>query len=161
MPVENNSGKNTGKPESEYVLELISGAFPGGSGEYHKLYLFNDLARGDSNWRFLIVTRVAGDGRIELEAFSYAIGDQGNLTRKLESRKARIPPDKLGEVIDSLILRWDEPECDYRAINLSGFQEAESKLEFLQQALGEVNNDSIILQRRAEDDLQSGKGDQV
>lgn len=160
MIAENNSGKNTGKPESEYVLDLISGAFPGGSGEYHKLYLFNDLVRGDSNWRFLIVTRVAGDGRIELEAFSYAIDDQGNLTRKLESRKARIPPEKLGEVIDSLILRWDEPECDYRTVNLSGFQEAESKLEFLRQALGEVKDDSIIKQR-AENDVQSGESDQV
>jgi hypothetical protein len=63
-------------------------------------------------------------------------------------------------VIDSLILRWDEPECDYRTVNLSGFQEAESKLEFLRQALGEVKDDSIII-RGAEDDVQSGESDQV
>ena len=65
-------------------------------------------------------TRRADDGRLELAAYSYEIDQQGNLSKKLESRKARLPDDKLDEVLDGLILRTDELENDFREVDLQG-----------------------------------------
>ncbi len=136
MTAENAAGKNNPALTSEHILEVISSAFDPQEVEYHKLFLFDRLTRGERNWHFLIVTRRAQDGRLELAAFSYELGPHGELQTKLESRKARIPAERLSEVIDSLLIRLDEIDCEFREISLAGLEQAPSKLEYLRNLLG-------------------------
>jgi len=130
------SEKKYPAPGSEHILEVISSAFSGQEIEYHKLFLFDRLTRGEKNWHFLIVTRNAGQGRLELAAFSYQLGPHGELQTTLESRKARIPARSLAEVIDSLLIRLDEIDIDFREISLAHLGQAPSKLEYLRLLLG-------------------------
>ncbi|HUU30435.1 MAG TPA: hypothetical protein VM123_21740 [archaeon] len=158
MNLENPAEKHTVRSEYAYIREMISGAFASRVERFHKLYLFSKLTRGEKNWRFLIVTRAAEDGRLELAAFSYEVGEEeGVLRKKLESRKARIPPEKLSEVIDKLVLRIDEQDCEYRVIDLSAFTDRESQFEFLRQTLEEGSNVTES-GPEAHDSLQPGEG---
>jgi len=128
VKIDNSFAKGSSAPVYEHLLEVLSEAFETGEVNYYKLFLFNNLKRGEKTWHFLIVTRNSEDGRLELAAFSYEIGKEGKLNKKLESRRARIPRERLAEVIDSLLVRIDEPECDYREIDLSRFADRESQL---------------------------------
>ncbi|MEA1996837.1 MAG: hypothetical protein U9N45_04335 [Gemmatimonadota bacterium] len=136
--MEEKSEKLPCRPECEKILELVSGAFAAGSGKYHRLYLFDNLTRGGKVWHFLIVTSEAYEGGLELAAFSFEVCGDGSRTvrEKLESRRARLPVERLPEVIDSLIIRFDEADCDYREYDLSGFRDRRAQLDYLRQALG-------------------------
>ena len=157
MTEEISAAKSNPVPAIEQILQVISSAFAGQEVEYHKLFLFDRLERGGKNWHFLIVTRRSLDGRLELAAFSYEIGPSGELQTKLESRRARIPVERLAEVIDSLMIRLDEIDCQFREISLAGFEQTLSKLEYLKSLLGEEHDDSKAGEKRA-DDLQPGQG---
>lgn len=157
MTVENAAGKNNPAPAGEHILAVISGAFGQQEVEYHKLFLFDRLTKGDRNWHFLIVTRRAEDGRLELAAFSYELGPNGELQTKLESRKARIPAERLAEVIDSLLIRLDEIDNEFRELSLAGLEQVPSKLEYLRDLLGEKPDESKTGEYGAED-LQPGQG---
>jgi hypothetical protein len=123
------------------VLEIISSAWPEEEVDYHKLFLFDRIRRGDREWGFLVVTRSTGAGRLELAAFSFATSRDGKLTTRLESRKARIPADRLAEVVEGVLLRLDEFECDYREYSLAGFAKAPSRLDFLRRLFGEEQSE--------------------
>ncbi len=113
-------GRRLGRDEVERVLELVAAAFPEEEPPLHRVYLFDRLELGELRWRFMIVTRGPREQRLELAAFSCALDERGALSRKLESRKASIPPERLGEVIEALLYRFDEPDCgDYRLIELA------------------------------------------
>jgi hypothetical protein len=128
--------KNTEPRYPRHILEIIREAFNFAPGEsYHTLFLFPVLEQDESKWGFLIVTRRAGDGRLELAAYSYEIDEQGNLSKKLESRKARLPEDKLDEVLDGLILRMDELDSDFREVDLQGLGDCQAQLEYLEKLL--------------------------
>ena len=157
MTSENTAGKNNPAPAGEHILEVITGAFGIQEVEYYKLFLFDRLSKGERNWYFLIVTRRARDGRIELAAFSYDLGPHGKLQTKLESRKARIPEERLVEVIDSLLIRLDQFNGEFQEISLAGLEQAPSKLEYLKDLLGEEPDESKAGENRA-DDLQPGQG---
>jgi len=157
MTDRNTAEKDKPAPAGEHILEVIAGAFDPVEVEYHKLFLFDRLTRGEKNWHFLIVTRKARDGRLELAAFSYELGPHGNLQTKLQSRKARIPAEKLGEVIDSLLVRLEEIDSEFREISLAGLEQAVSKLDYLRDLLGEEPDESKSEKNR-EDELQQGQG---
>jgi len=123
------------------VLEIISGAWPGEEVDYHKLFLFDRIRRGDREWGFLVVTRRSGEDRLELAAFSFTTGRDGKLATQLESRKARIPADRLAEVVEGVLLRLDEFECDYREYSLAGLAKAPSRLGFLRRLFGEEHSE--------------------
>jgi hypothetical protein len=160
MTEKNTAGKDKPAPTGEHILEVITGAFESPEVEYHKLFLFDRLTRGEKNWHFLIVTRRARDDRLELAAFSYELGPHGNLQTKLESRKARIPAERLGEVIDSLLIRLDEFDSEFREISLGGLEQAPSKLEYLRDLLGEKPDESNTGENRT-NDLQPGQSPEM
>ncbi|OGG01132.1 MAG: hypothetical protein A3F83_13460 [Candidatus Glassbacteria bacterium RIFCSPLOWO2_12_FULL_58_11] len=137
MNHEDTTGKKASAAGARQIVEVISGAWTGEEPDFHRLFLFDRLTRGEKNWNFLIVTRSSGLDRLELAAYSYEVGSDGGLKTKLESRKAQIPADRLTEVIEGILLRLDELECDYREFDLGEFGRAESKLEFISQLLGE------------------------
>ena len=122
MTDKNTTGKDKPAPTGEHILEVITAAFDSPEVEYHKLFLFDRLTMGEKNWHFLIVTRQARDGRLELAAFSYELGPQGNLQTKLESRKARIPAERLSEVIDGLLIRLDQFDSSLSMQNIFIFR---------------------------------------
>lgn len=157
MTAKNVDGKKNPVPTSEHILEVISGAFDLQEVKYHKLFLFDRLTRGDKNWHFLIVTCRVQEGRLELAAFSYELGPDGELQTKLESRKARIPAERLSEVIDSLLIRLDEIDSEFREISLAGLEQAPLKLEYLRDLLGGKPDESNSGENRA-DGLQPGQG---
>ena len=137
MNRENTAEKKVSPAGARQILEVISGAWAGEEPDFHRLFLFDRLTRGEKDWNFLIVTRANGPDRLGLAAYSYEVGASGGLKTKLESRKAQIPSNRLAEVIEGILLRLDELECDYREFDLGEFGRAESKLEFLSQLLGE------------------------
>ncbi|MBN2289659.1 MAG: 5-methyltetrahydropteroyltriglutamate--homocysteine S-methyltransferase [Candidatus Glassbacteria bacterium] len=118
------------------ILEIIRGAFGTSPGlSYHSVFLFPLVERGESRWGFLIATRRESEERLELAAYSYEISDQGEVSKKLESRKASLPEDKLDEVLEGLILRMDELEGNYREIDLRGRGDSQAQLEHLEKIL--------------------------
>jgi hypothetical protein len=131
------SGREQVRPDGAIILDLAAGAFTLEPGErYHKLFLFDPLQRGEKKWGFLIITRRSAEGRVELAAYSYALDEGwGAGERKLESRRASIPEDKLDEVIEGILLRMDEPDSDYREVDLAGRGEAGEQLEYLKQLI--------------------------
>ena len=117
---------------AEHVLHLLDSAFPSARQEkYYKLYLFDELDKGGGKWYFLIVTRKLSEQRIDLAAFSFEIDDGGKLNKKLESRKAQIPSGSINDVIDELVSRIDEPDCDYREIDLSHLDSKAEQQEYI------------------------------
>ena len=103
------------------VLDIVAEAFESeGESALERVYIFDPLQHEDSTWGFVIVTRRSADSRLELAAFSYEVDDQGAVSRRLESRRAMIPAEKLQDVVEGIVLRLDEPDCTYREIDLSG-----------------------------------------
>ncbi len=136
MDPDNLIDKNTEPQYPGHILEIIRDAFDFAPGQsYHMLFLFPVIEQGDSKWGFLIVTRQMDDRRLELAAYSYEINEQGELSKKLESRKARLPEDKLDEVLEGLILRMDELESNCREVNLCGLGDYQAQLEYLKKLL--------------------------
>ena len=146
------------------ILEIIRNAFAFAPGQsYHTLFLFPVIEQGETKWGFLIVTRLMDGERLELAAYSYEISAQGELSKKLESRKAHLPEDKLDEVLEGLILRMDELDSNYREVNLCGLGDYQAQLEYLQKLLpgepdGAEDDSAEHLQpgESAEHDPQSG-----
>lgn len=140
-PEENISPAPTLPASAAQVLEIISGAWPGAPVDFHKLFLFDRIRRADSEWGFLVVTRHSGEARLELAAYSFEHARDGSLATRLESRRAQIPADRLADVVEGVVLRLDEFDCDYREYNLVGLAQAEAKLDFVRRLLGEEISD--------------------
>ena len=137
----------------------MASAWPEQQVEYHRLFLFDRLQRGEHDWNFLIVTRRQEGDRVELAAVAFELDEGGKVSTRLESRKASIPAVRLLEVIEGLLLRFDEAECDYKDYDLTGMAGSESPVEFLAELTGipsgvsdETDPDTV--------DLQPGDGDQ-
>ena len=126
-------------PESRhprYILEIIGSAFdPAPELHYHTLFLFPVIEKAGDRWGFLIITRLADDNRLELAAYSYESDEQGGLSKKLESRKALLPEEKLDQVLEGLIERMDELDSNYREISLHGLASSQDQLEYLEKIL--------------------------
>jgi len=137
---------------SKNILQIVTEAFAFAAGQsYHTLFLFPMIEKGETNWGFLIVTRRVDEERLELAAYSFEFDGQGSLSKRLESRKARLPEEKLDEVLESLIQRMDELESNYREVNLCGLGEPQAQLEYLQKLLlgeqdGAESDPSVHLQ---------------
>jgi hypothetical protein len=155
-------GENAGQEQSPFsaaqILEVIASAWPEKEVDFHRLFLFDRLQRGDHDWNFLIVTRRQEGDRLELAAVAFELDEGGNVSTRLESRKASIPSVRLLEVIEGLLLRFDEAACDYRDFDLTGLYSQESPAEFLGELTGipsgvsdETDEDTV--------DMQPGDGD--
>jgi hypothetical protein len=116
---------------ADQLLEVIASPWPGEEVEYHRLFMFDRLQRGEHNWNFLIVTRKQGDERVELAAVAFELDDSGKVSTRLESRKASIPAGRLSEVIEGLLLRFDETGGDYTDYDLSGMAGSGAPAPFL------------------------------
>jgi hypothetical protein len=140
------------------VLDIAAGAFAGEEDlTLHKVFLFDPLKHEDHTWGFVIVTRECGGGRLELAAFSYEVESAGTVARRLESRRAMIPPDRLEDIVEGIVLRLDEPDCSYREVDLSGQKTLEAQLEHLKSRLSGDTDGTAA--RPPEPDLQHGQGD--
>ncbi|MCE5271560.1 hypothetical protein LLH00_09790 [bacterium] len=148
-------------PELAPVLDIAAGAFAGEPEcTLHRLFLFDPLRREDETWGFVIVTRRAGGpDRLELAAFSYRVDSAGAVTRRLESRRAMIPAERLTDVVEGIVLRLDEPDCSYRELDLGGHESLAAQLEHLRSKLFGGENEPAPEQ--GEPDLQHGPGDRA
>lgn len=154
------SGVQNGIPsELAPALEIAAGAFAGEEGLLlHKIFLFDPLKHEDHTWGFVIVTRGCGGGRLELAAFSYEVESTGTVARRLESRRAMIPPDRLDDIVEGIVLRLDEPDCSYREVDLSGQKTLDEQLDHLRSKLSGDTDGTAA--RQPEPDLQHGQSDQ-
>lgn len=152
------SGVQNGIPsELAPALEIAAGAFAGEEDLLlHKVFLFDPLKHEDHTWGFVIVTRGCG-GRLELAAFSYEVEPAGIVARRLESRRAMIPPDRLEDIVEGIVLRLDEPDCSYREVDLSGQKTLEAQLQHLRSKLSGDTDGTAA--REPEPDLQHGQSD--
>ena len=136
----NPAGENEAKQQSPYnsdqLLEVIASPWPGEQVDYHRLFLFDRLQRGEHDWYFLIVTRRQGDERLELAAVAFELDEAGAVSTRLESRKASIPSARLPEVIEGLLLRFDETGGDYTDYDLTGMAESEKPSALLAELTG-------------------------
>lgn len=141
------------------VIEIAAEAFePGEDTALDRVYVFDPLRRDDSAWGFVIVTRSGGDGRLELAAFSWEVDEQGTVTRRLESRRAKIPAQRIEDVIEGIVLRLDEPDCSYREFDLSGHGARPQQLRQLRKLL--LGEDDVSEDERGELHVQPGESDQ-
>ncbi len=132
MNVENKQpGNDGGAFNALQLLEVIGSAWPGTGVDYDRLFLFDRLRRGEHDWHFLIVTRSQADNRLELAAVAFELDGRGAVTARLESRKASIPAGRLAEVIEGMLTRLDEVECDYRQYDISELAAQQSPALFL------------------------------
>ena len=156
-------GENGAKQDSPFsaaqIMEVIASAWPAQEVEFHRLFLFDRLQRGEHDWNFLIVTRRQDGDRLELAAVAFELDEGGKVSTRLESRKASIPAVRLLEVIEGLLLRFDEAECDYKDYDLTGMAGNESPVEFLAELTGIPSGVSDETDPGAVD-LQPGDGDQ-
>lgn len=140
------------------LLEVIGSAWPGQEVDYHRLYLFDRLQRGEHDWNFLIATRRQDGNRLELAAVAFELDESGAVTTRLESRKASIPSDRIAEVIEGVLLRLDEADCDYTEYDLSGMTGLKSQAEHLAELAGIPTGISDEADEHS-DDLQPGESD--
>lgn len=131
MSVDNKQQDNDDAFNAVQLLDVIGSAWPGIEVDYDRLFLFDRLQRGDHDWNFLIVTRSQGDGRLELAPVAFELDELGAVAARLESRKASIPADRLAEVIEGMLMRLDEAECDYREYDISQLDGQQSPARFL------------------------------
>ena len=133
-------------PAVQALIEVVRRAFPEGeSARLYKVYLFPEIESRDARWGFVIVSRTMDNERIELAAYSYEIpvvaqADESVVavsSRKLESRRASIPVERLDEVIGAIVSRMDEIDNVYRDIDLSSTPGDEDQLEYLSAQLNE------------------------
>ena len=161
--VTDQTGKNENGQKTPFnadqLLEVMASPWPGEQVDYHRLFLFDQLQRGEHDWNFLIVTRRQDDDRVELAAVAFELDGDGNVSTRLESRKASIPSARLLEVIEGLLLRFDETGGDYTDYDLTvmaGSEEPAARLAELTGIPAGVNDDSD----ESPVDLQQGDGDQ-
>ncbi len=140
------------------LLEVIGSAWPGVEVDYHRLFLFDRLQRGDHDWNFLIVTRSQSQSRLELAAVAFELDDQGAVTTRLESRKASIPTSRLAEVVEGMLTRLDEAGCDYREYDISQMSAQESQALYMAELTGIESGVTDGPDERGED-LQPGESD--
>ncbi len=140
------------------LLEVIGSAWTGIEVRYDRLFLFDRLSRGDHDWNFLIVTRSQSENRLELAAVAFELDSQGEVTTRLESRKASIPASRLAEVIEGMLMRLDEVECDYREYDISQMSGQQSTGLFLAELTG-IESGVVDEPDEHGEDLQPGESD--
>lgn len=127
-------------PAVRVLLNVVKQAFPEiESPRLHKVYLFPEIESRESRWGFVVVSRLMENARIELAAYSYEIppvlqaadNSAQAANRKLESRRASIPAERLNEVIEKIVSRMDEIDNVYRDIDLSQIPADADQLEYL------------------------------
>ena len=146
--------------DATQLLEVISSAWRDEEVDYHRLFLFDRLKRGEHDWNFLIVTRRQGDERLELAAVAFELDGRGQVSTRLESRKASIPADRLAEVIEGMLLRFDEAGGDYTDYDLTGMAGGESPATFLAELIGIPSGVADETDESAAG-MQQGDGDRV